>query len=289
MISVPAILIGLGLLLILGGLRYTRRWKKARRTQLLTAPFPETWDQILRHSFETYPRLPSDLREKLQGFTAVIASEKSWEACGGLSKVTEEMRVLVSAQAALLLLGRGQRDDFYPRLKSILVYPGAFRDRGNRLWGLPEEDHTDRAAHLGESWSTGSVILAWDSVKRGAADTDDGMNVTYHEFAHQLDQVDGAADGVPVLTHSISFKNWARVMAAEFDGLVGALEENDDHLIYSYGATNPAEFFAVGTETFFEKPRQLREEHPELYDEFQSFYQLDPAAWPRRENSGHPV
>jgi len=257
---IPAILIGLGILLIPVGLFLNRRRKQSRRAQLLAAPFPESWDAILRERFETYPRLPDGLREKLQRFTNVIAAEKSWEACGTLHEITDEMRVLISAQAALLLIGRGERDDFYARLKSILIYPGAFRDRGNRLWGLPEGDHSDRAIHLG----------------------DNGMNVTYHEFAHQLDQVDGAADGVPELTNSDSFKSWARVMASKFEELVEAVQEDDNHLFDPYGATNPAEFFAVGTETFFEKPRQLHEEHPKLYQEFQAYYRLDPATWPRR-------
>ena len=135
------------------------------------------------------------------------------------------------------------------------------------------------SGRLGESWGHGSVVLAWDSVQRGAHNMHDGLNVALHEFAHQLDQEDGAADGAPILPARGAYASWARVLSREYERLQRRTEKHRETLIRSYGATHPAEFFAVATETFFEKPRQLRRKRPELYEELKSYYRVDPEAW----------
>ena len=136
----------------------------------------------------------------------------------------------------------------------------------------------DPQARLGESWARDVVVLAWDSVLSGAADVHDGHNVVLHEFAHQLDQEDGQGDGVPVLPQRSMYVAWARVLGHDFDQLVRDAGRGHRALLDRYGATNPAEFFAVVTETFFEKPRQLRAKYPALYLQLQQFYRQDPAA-----------
>jgi Mlc titration factor MtfA (ptsG expression regulator) len=133
-------------------------------------------------------------------------------------------------------------------------------------------------ARLGESWARDVVVLAWDSVLSGAADIHDGHNVVLHEFAHQLDQECNAGQGVPVLPRRSMYVAWARVLGQDFDQLVRDTEHHHRTLMDQYGATNPAEFFAVATETFFEKPLRLREKHPQLYSQLQQFYRQDPAA-----------
>jgi Mlc titration factor MtfA (ptsG expression regulator) len=132
---------------------------------------------------------------------------------------------------------------------------------------------------LGESWEMGTVVLAWDSVEQGARNIHDARNVTFHEFAHQLDHEDGATDGAPGLPSRQAYRSWASVFRENYADFIGQLEDGHKTLIDSYGATNPAEFFAVATETFFEKPRQLSEKRPQLYQEMMGYYGLDPREW----------
>ena len=246
-----------------------------------TAP-TATWESILRDHLMLWHWLSDDLRARLLGRMTEFLDEKRFEACGGLERVTDEMRVLIAAQACLLLIGR-PKDRIYPRLRSILVYPSAFRDRGRRIFGLDEGDDTEREIRLGESWNTGSVILAWDSVRQGAAGSDDGVNVVYHEFAHQLDQADGSTDGTPLLDQPGEYGDWADVMRRDYESLVHAANDpRADPLLDPYGAESPAEFFAVATETFFELSEAIRQEHPDLYRKLKDFYGLDPAAWEER-------
>src|SRR5438552_8906789 len=128
----------------------------------------------------------------------------------------------------------------------------------------------DTARHMG------SMVLAWDSAKYGASDPSDGKNLVLHEFAHQLDFEDYTADGVPALTSRGDRLSWAEVMRTEFALLRAADDTGITTLLDTYGATNPAEFFAVATEAFFERPRSLRGQHPKLYTELQSYFQQDP-------------
>lgn len=249
--------------------RESRKW--------LRQSFPEELRTWIEEEFPRIRSLPEELRPRLEGYTLYLMETRNFEACGGLEEVTREMKALICVQAALLLVGL-ERHRFYPGLLSILVYPGAFRDRGHRRFGIAEED--DRGTLLGESWETGSVILSWDSVVAGARNADDGMNVTIHEFAHQLDQENGT-DGVPVLRNRDAYRQWARVLEEHYEELVEEVEKGKGSrtLIDPYGATNPAEFFAVVSETFFEESAELREEHPELYEQLRNYYGLDPANW----------
>jgi Mlc titration factor MtfA (ptsG expression regulator) len=138
--------------------------------------------------------------------------------------------------------------------------------------------HEGDQGRLGEAWLRGAVILSWDDVRRGSADFQDGHNVTFHEFAHQLDQEDGSFDGAPVLEKASHYRSWARVLLKEYNALGEAVDRGQETLIDQYGATDPAEFFAVITEAFFERPKALKEKHPELYDELMKFFHQDPVA-----------
>ncbi len=121
------------------------------------------------------------------------------------------------------------------------------------------------------------IVLAWDAAQRGAAHPSDGQNVVLHEFAHQLDFEDYSTDGAPALATRAEYLAWARVMSSEFKALRAAEEAGTPTVLDTYGATNPAEFFAVATEAFFERPRALRARHPELYAELGRFFRQDPA------------
>jgi hypothetical protein len=202
----------------------------------------------------------------------VFLDEKRFEGCGGI-EINDEIRVTVAAQACVLLLHRDT--DVYPDLEVVLVYPHAYvdpRPRRAEAGVLVEGGQ----ARLGES-SQGVVVLAWDAVLRGASDMRDGHNLVFHEFAHQLDQEDGAADGAPILGERARYAAWARVLGAEFQALVNAEEHGIRTDIDGYGAVSPAEFFAVVTEAFFERPRALRARHPALYEQMRAFYRQDPA------------
>lgn len=248
---------------------------RAERAALMAKPFPKAWRKILNRRMAWYPRLPEELRNAVHGCAQVLAAEKSFEACGGLEEVTDEMVVLITAQASLLLIGR-EDHEFFPLLRSILVYPSGYADSGRRTFDLREDGETHR---LGESWTTGSVVLAWDEVLRGAAGSHDGTNLVLHEFAHQLDQADGSSDGAPELDDWEDYQDWSRVFKEHYEELVDDVNSGRDTLLDDYGAEDPAEFFAVATETFFERPKRMSREAPDLYAELRDFYGLDPASW----------
>jgi MtfA peptidase len=251
---------------------------KSRRLKLRSTLFPPAWREILHRGFPLLANLPPEDQRELEGHIQVFLAEKQFEGCNGLI-ITDEIRVVVAAQACLLLLHRDT--NYYPDLKSILVYPSTYYSR------VTAEDEEQKAALAGESWLRGPVILAWDCVQGGVADHSDGQNVVFHEFAHQLDAEDGLTDGVPVLGATGPplerlgrFRSWARILSQEFAQLQQTCETGQESVLDKYGATNPAEFFAVATECFFQKSRSLCQKHPELYEELKRFYQQDPAAWP---------
>ncbi len=250
---------------------------KSRRLKLRSTPFPLEWREILHRRFPLLASLPPEDQRELEGHIQVFLAEKQFEGCDGLV-ITDEMRVVVAAQACLLLLHRDTA--YYPDLRSILVYPSTYYSR------VTEEDEEQKTAFLGQSWQRGPVILAWDAVQGGVSDRSDGQNVVFHEFAHQLDEEDGRVDGVPVLNAKgplperlSRYRSWAKILSKEFEELRRASEEGQSSVLDEYGVANPAEFFAVATECFFEKPRPLREKHPELYAELKRFYQQDPTEW----------
>ena len=246
--------------------------RRARRTQLMSAPFPEAWREILERNLPPYSRLPEALRARLHGYINVFLDAKHFEGCGG-QEITDEVRVTIAAQACMLLIGRVSK--CYPKLRSVLVYPHTYVAGGKGSFG-PDEPASVR---LGESWQSGAVVLSWNSVKGGAANFDDGQNVTLHEFAHQLDQEDGAADGTPVLDSMSCYGAWAHALSGEYRSFLKRVDAHRKTVLDEYGATNPAEFFAVASETFFEKPEQLARKRPALFEELKRYYKVDPTDW----------
>ena len=251
-------------------------FKGRRREQLRASPVPPEWERIVERNVAVYRRLPREDQRELLGHTQVLLAEKHFEGCGGL-ELTDEIRVTIAAQASVLLLHRDT--DYYPNLTSILVYPSAYIVPGEKpLGGGIWEESED--VHLGHtSPSLGALVIAWDDALRGARAVGDAENVVFHEFAHQLDFEDRVVDGTPLLEPR-QYVSWARVLGGEYEALRRANADASLTLIDQYGATNPAEFFAVVTELFFERPVALRDRHPALYEELREFYQQDPATWP---------
>jgi Mlc titration factor MtfA (ptsG expression regulator) len=249
---------------------------KRRREKIRTRRVPAEWLAILDRNVPIFRRLPEADRNELLGHIQIFLAEKHFEGCGGLA-LTDEIRITIAAQACLLLLHRDT--DYYPGLTSILVYPTGYTAHDERYigGGVWEEGPEDRLGHT--SRELRALVLAWDAARHGALDPSDGRNVVFHEFAHQLDFENQSVDGTPVLETRAEYLTWARVMSAEFEALrrrdpFGSVAVLDD-----YGAQNPTEFFAVATEAFFEKPRALKELHPELYAALQKFFRQDPVTF----------
>jgi len=250
-------------------------WVERRRERLRAKPFPAAWREILRRRVPCVRSLPADLQWQLKRHIQVFVAEKPFIGCAG-QRIDDEVRVTIAAQACLLLLNR-RRPRYFPGLRQILVYPGAFAVDRVQTDGAVVQDQ--RQALSGESWSQGQVILSWADALEGAAVVDDGRNVVIHEFAHQLDQETGPANGAPQLPGRERYARWSQVFQAEFDRLQRQLEWQEPSLFCAYAATNPAEFFAVASEVFFEQPKALAAECPALYDELARFYRVDPASW----------
>ena len=261
-----AVLLGMGL--IVAAVVWTREGSsKRRRAEFSSQKLTEAEWVMISRSAKPVERAPREVREKLEPIIQVLLGEKSFEACGGLEEVTREMKLVILAQAALLLVGRKHR--YYPILRSILVYPDAY----------VASDEEGEGVRLGESWSSGSVVLAWRSVAMGGRNAYDGLNVVLHEFSHQLDQEDGRADGLPILADGMSSREWAKAFQESYENFCDRVNRGKKTVLDDYGATNPAEFFSVATETFFEKAEQLEEKYPELYGQLREYYGLDPARW----------
>lgn len=249
-------------------------WLKQRQRRRLSAqPFPKDWQRTIENNVPFFHRLSAKDRAELLAHIQIFLNEKRFEGCGGL-KLTDEMRVTIAAQACLLLLHR--KTDYFPRLLTILVYPSTYMVEENRYVEGPVWEE-GLVARLGETArQMGTVVLAWDAAKRGAADPSDGQNLVLHEFAHQLDYENDAADGAPALSSRDQQLAWREVMRTEFASLRAADETGIPTLLDTYGATSPAEFFAVSTEAFFERPCALRAHHPKLYAELENYFQQDP-------------
>ncbi|MCK9229432.1 MAG: zinc-dependent peptidase [Syntrophales bacterium] len=255
-----------------GRSQYARR----RRERALSKPFPDEWETILERSVALYRRLPDPCKIELRKRILLFLDEKRFEGCGGLT-LTDEIRLTVAAQACLLVMNRPTRSALYPRLSSILVYP--------EVYMAPEWIPLDGELYMettgvqsGESWQEGMVVIAWKDAKRESKSTKGPYNVVIHEFAHQLDQESGWADGTPILRNRRQYERWQTISRREFSRL---REEGggSDSPLNDYGGLDPAEFFAVATETFFQDSRRMADGIPELYDQLKDYYGLDPAEW----------
>ncbi|MCY7315436.1 MAG: zinc-dependent peptidase [Rubrivivax sp.] len=249
-----------------------------RRARVRRQSFPPAWRDTLRRRWPAFAQFPADVQLQLKKQAQVLIAETPFVGCAGLA-ITDDMRVLIAAQAALLLLNG--RANSFANLRQVLVYPGAFVvDRAVADdQGLA---HEIRRVLAGESWQQGQLILSWQDVVTDAAqaaDASHGRNVVIHEAAHQLDQETGAANGAPALRSAVRRKRWAQVMSQAYSALQLRVARHQPGLIDAYGATDPAEFFAVATELFITRPEALAAAHPALYDELAQLYRASPLLW----------
>jgi len=278
---VPLLLLTLLTLVVIAGVFLPSIWRQYRRKKIQQQPFPTAWRQILKQRMPYFRALPADLQLQLKKLIQVFIAEKQFIGCADLV-VTDEMKVTIAAQACLLLLNKPAH--YYPKLKQILIYPAAFvvPTQQSDAAGVVSEKTQVR---LGESWQTGQIVLSWVDTLKSAAICNDGHNLVIHEFAHQLDQLKGQATGAPLLSSSQAYQEWSLVLSREFEQLQKQLALGLPTLFDAYAATNPAEFFAVISEVFFEQPDLFAAQHAALYHQLRSFYALDPLSWIQT----HPV
>jgi len=257
------------------GVWYANRTLQRRRRfrHLLTQPLTEAQRDIVAREVPLIHSLPQDLQIRLDGKMNAFLDQITFIGCDDL-EVTEDMELSIAAQASLLIVNT---DQWYRYLRTVLIYPGAFKSVNKNYDGyVVTEEETVR---LGESWSKGPVILSWADSQQGALNTEDGRNVVLHEFAHQLDDLSGQTDGIPVLRRGHRFADWKRVIVTAFYRHERRLEKGRKTVLDAYGAEGPEEFFAVAIEAFFEKPSALRDDEPELYEQLSMLLKLDPVRW----------
>ena len=249
--------------------------RRKKREKLRAQPFPAEWDSVLCENFPLYTRLPEPDRKEMQGHIHVFLDEKRFEGCDGM-EITDDVRVTIAAQACLLLLHR--ETNYFPVMTSIFVYPSLFyaeviEEDEN---GVVNEYEEDRA---GEAWDYGPVVLSWEDALTGASGEEGGYNSVIHEFVHQLDLENGAADGLPRLESAEQYEVWERVFSEAYNRFERKLDAGRQTVLDEYGAEGPDEFFAVATEHFFQTPIELREENPELYEQLKLYFKQDPSDW----------
>jgi Mlc titration factor MtfA (ptsG expression regulator) len=239
-------------------------------------PFPKAWRAFLKANVFHYQLLNKAERKRLRNDTWTFISRKDWEGCGGLS-ITDEMKVTIAAQACLMLLG--QEHDYFGRVRYILLYPSAFR--------IQDEQWQDAGwmpmGAVGQAINAGPVILSWDTVLAEGRDPSAGGNTVIHEFAHQLDFVDGYADGTLDLPGEQA-ERWQEVLTADYNRLRREVRHGRDAYLGDYAATSKTEFFATASERFFTQPAKLRHYHPQLYQMLKVAYAVNPAKWFARQS-----
>ncbi|MCZ6602225.1 MAG: zinc-dependent peptidase [Planctomycetota bacterium] len=240
-----------------------------RRLRFLAGPFPDAWKVWARKAIPAYDRLTEQERIKLQDDIRLFVGEKHWEGCGGLD-LTDEIRVTISAQACLLVLGLDY--GLFDRVQSILIYPESFRFPHSEANSDPEPALCGLARYRGE------VLLSWADIVEDNEHPEDGLSVVLHEFTHKLDARDGKFDGTPPLESREQVRRWTEVMTEAYDGLLAAADRKEETLLDPYGTQDEAEFLAVATECFFVLPTELRSQHADLYGLLRDYFRQDPAA-----------
>jgi hypothetical protein len=253
-----------------------------RRRRILETPFPHAWRAVLERNMAHFGYLSAEEAARLCELVQIFIAEKSWFGAGGL-ELDDEIRVTIAGQACLLVLGL--EHVLYSNVETIVVYPAAVRPvrADESIFAAPHVIR-EEVPILGEAQHRGPIVLTWKAARSGGIHPERGSNVVYHEFAHKLDMLDGAIDGVPPLADRRDYQRWIEVCTREFQALREAVDQGQTTLLDPYGLTNVGEFFAIATEAFFDRPLELETEHPELYRVLQGFYRQDTAARQRRHD-----
>jgi len=270
----PLFLLAFAVISIISYILLKPAWVRRKRRMIKSQPFPKEWREVIRKNIPYFYTMPADLQLQLKQHVLVFIDEKEFIGFEGI-EIDDEIKATIAVQACLLILNQDEK--YYPKLKSIYVYPAAFvtRHQSRDAAGVV---HENRRVLSGESWELGKVVLSWNDTKHGASIIDDGRNVVIHEFAHQLDQETGTANGAPFLRHK-NRRCWSDVLSKEYEKLRAQSASGEESLLDKYGATNPAEFFAVASEVFFERPLEMHKQHLHLYKQLAGFYRVNPVIW----------
>ncbi|MEO0566109.1 MAG: M90 family metallopeptidase [Pseudomonadota bacterium] len=262
------------LLLAVLGLFTFRFWSNRQaRMQAMETPLSAHERKVIAEMVPITKKLPADLHTSFEEKVQLFRHQIDFVGCNGL-EVTEDMRLSIAAQACLLVVNSNA---WYDNLRTVLIYPGAFKSRRMVQHGdlILEEE----SVRLGESWSRGPVVLSWPHVEQGGLNYKDGSNLVLHEFAHQFDDLSGDTDGVPLLRSGQCYAEWDEIFVKGYEDHVRQVEKGRRTFLDDYGATGPEEFFAVSVEVFFEKPKQLQREEPQIYAQLSNLFGLDPVTW----------
>jgi Mlc titration factor MtfA (ptsG expression regulator) len=251
-------------------------FREHRRKKLTQSTFPSSWVEIIRNNVAHYCMLEDTERAHLHALIQVFISEKNWEGAGGL-QLDDEIRVTISAQACLLILNLPH--NYYQNVQSIIVYPSTVvpPQRKLRSFEITTVPVNIERPILGQAFLQGPVILIWDAALHGGRHPELGHNVIYHEFAHKLDMLDGIADGTPPLHNRTKYREWILTCSREYKRLRHDAARGRESFLDSYGATSESEFFAVATEQFFNRPRLMIEQAPDIYRVLQEYYLQNPS------------
>ncbi|TWU27428.1 M90 family metallopeptidase [Bythopirellula polymerisocia] len=256
-------------------------FKNRRRRRWLAERWQNTWESHLRENVWQYAHLDGTRQQRVRNFVHILFHEKDWVG-GNRLAVTDEMRVTIAGQAALLTLGF-EKPYYFDRLQTIIVYSGVYHSQpaetSDLILGHLESSLSLPDVRSGESWQGGPIVLAWQATKNEGRRPKCGRSVVIHEFAHHMDSLDGVTDGAPPMTDFQFEKKWYQVTSAEYNRLVQSSQRGERTLLDRYGATNHAEFFAVAAECFFTRPHQLASEHNELYAVLERLFGQDPREW----------
>lgn len=245
-----------------------KAWRRRRTLKRQSLP-DDVWRGVVARLAFLHG-LTQDELDRLREWVVLFLHGKHFSAAGGLV-LTDEMRVMIAAQACILILNLDL--DYYDDWVEIIVYPGGF---------IPEREYTDEAGIVhrvhepmsGESWPAGPVILSWEDVT--GRDVAPGYSVVIHEFAHKLDMHNGAANGFPPLHGGMSRSAWSAAWSAAYGDFCARTDAGMETGIDPYAAEDPAEFFAVISEVFFCMPQIVRQTYPEVYRQLTLFYRQDP-------------
>lgn len=249
--------------------------RRRERRERIAAGFLPEWRELLSHRLRHWALLDDDERSRLEAIAFGLIVDKRWEAAHGF-ELDDEIVVTIAGQAALIAIGLP--DDCYSGVGTIIVHPTTVVLAGehSQVTGIVSDEPM---SILGEAHYDGPVLIVWDAVLHEARHPGRGHNVVFHEFAHKLDMLDGTVDGTPPLATREQFDRWVQVCTRVFEQVARG---EAGHSLEPYASVNPAEFFAVATEVFFDNPVGLRDEHPDLYEVLVDYFRQDPYARVRR-------
>ncbi len=254
----------------IAGVKLRRR--RIRQRLLNSTLQAQDW-AIVQEMVPMVGQLPDALQKRIQGKINLFLDQIDIYGRSGVV-VDRRVELSIAAQACLLIVNS---EAWYSTLRTILLYPSAFRSRQKNHDGFVVTEESQ--VRLGESWQHGPVVLSWPHAEQGGLNGLDGHNLVLHEFAHQLDALSGQTNAIPILAAGQRYEDWEKAIMAGYDAHVENVNHNRKTVLSDYAATNYVEFLAVSVEVFFEKPQRLLDEYPDVYEQISHLLGLNPLEW----------